>query len=91
MKYLIPLIIAVIAVFYGWWYKQEAERKDALYANSMANNRVLITRMREVYDDKLETDRRNAELEKAEKEDKTAFDWNFNIANSPVIKRLQAD
>jgi len=89
MKDLITLIIAVLAVFYGWWYKQEAERKDALYVNSMANNKVLITRMREVYDDKLETDRRNAELEKAEKEDKTAFDWNFNIANSPVVKQLQ--
>ena len=91
MKYLIPLIIAVVAVFAAWWYKQEANRANALYANSRANNELLINRMRKVYDDKLETDRRNAELEKAAAEDKAYFDWNANIANSAVIKRLQAN
>lgn len=91
MKYLITLIIAVIAVFYGWWYKQEAERKETLYANSRANNELLINRMRKVYNDKMETDRRNAELEKAALEDKAYFDWNADISNSAVIKRLQAN
>lgn len=91
MKYLIPLIIAILAVFYGWWYKQEAERKEALYVNSRANNELLISRMREVYNDKVETDRRNAELEKAALEDKAYFDWNADISNSAVIKRLQAN
>lgn len=89
MRYAIPLIIALIAVLAAWWYKQEANRVNALYANSMANNELLINRMRKVYDDKLETDRRRQQLEEEIKKDKSGFDWNYDLSSNVVLLRFK--
>ena len=57
-----------------------------------ANNQLLIKKIREVYDDKVETDRTNRELREAIARDKASgFDWSQNIGNTaPVValKRL---
>lgn len=61
------------------------------YVVSNANNQLLIKKIKEVYNDKMETDRKIQELRDEAKKDKSSFDWHYNIANSPVIKRLQAN
>jgi hypothetical protein len=61
------------------------------YIVSNANNQLLIKKIREVYNDKVETDRKIQELRDEAKKDKSSFDWNYDISNSPVIKRLQTD
>ncbi len=87
-KILISALLAVMAL--ALYYHAEAERARELGAVYQGNNQVLINKIRKVYDDKVALDKRNAELEQAAAEDK-AFDWHYNIAHSPVIKRLQAD
>lgn len=94
IKDLIPYIIAVLAVLTAVWYREDAMRFEALYTNSQANQEHLIKRIRKVYDDKLQTEKRNKELEQAalqDKQDKVVFDWYADISNSSVIKQLQAD
>lgn len=73
------------------YFKAEAERERVVLAMYRGNNQVLLQRLKKVYADKMELDRKNAELEQAAAADKTGFDWGFDISNSAVIKRLRAD
>lgn len=77
-----------------FFYKETIYHKNR-YAVSHANNQLLIKKMEEVYNDKLETDKSNNELRNAiEKEKNNCFNWRENISNTnPVItlKRLHAD
>lgn len=91
IKYLIPLVIVVLAVLAALWYKDKARHFEELYTNSQANNELLIKHIRKVYDDKLQTEKRNRELEQAALQDKAVFDWYSDISNSSVVKQLQAD
>ena len=92
---LFTVIIVCVAIWYkvqASWYQEELERVSGLYSTSQANNNLLIKKVKDIYNDKRETERQNALLEQAaEKEDKTHFDWHADIANSSVIKQLQAD
>lgn len=86
------LFVAILlAIFFGlvaYFYKNQAEEQERLKDVYCANNQVLITRIKKVYDDKLATDLRIKELEERAKED-LAFDWSVDISNSPVIKELK--
>lgn len=86
------LIIATfVAIFFGfvaYYYKNVAEEQERLKDVYCANNQVLITRIKKVYDDKVATDKRNKELEKRAKED-TSFDWYYDISNNPVVLELK--
>jgi hypothetical protein len=85
-------LFAVLAVCMALWYKEQARRANELYTASQANNELLINKVKDIYNDKLETDRRNALLEQAaETENKEYFNWHADISNSPVIKQLQAN
>jgi hypothetical protein len=64
------------------------KEQKAIYSS---NNQLLIKKIKEVYNDKMETDRKIKELRDEAKKDKSSFDWNYNIANSPVIRKLQAN
>lgn len=92
MKYLATIFLAlsVLFGFLAYYYNQRANSYCELWKNSEANNDVLIKARRKDYEDKLEISRKNKELEKEAKNDKSTFDWNFPIGNSPVILRLQS-
>ena len=84
------IIVVLLLCAAVWYYREdgiEARRSMAVYRG---NNEVLLERLKKSYADKMETDKRNAELEKAAKEDKSGFDWYYDIGGSPVVKRLQA-
>lgn len=91
------LIVLFLACGWGFTYwgkttlENDFERLATNYEALMGNKMFLEKELDERNKEKILLSERNAELEKAAKEDKTTFDWNYNIANSPVIKRLQAD
>lgn len=88
------LLVAVVIIYFLSlgivYYKNISDdyKKTNIIYN--ANNKLLMTKIKEVYDDKLETDKRIKELQEEAKKDKT-FNWNIDISSSPVIKRLQAN
>ena len=79
------LVLAIYLLYQDNLYQKNK------YIVSNANNQLLIKKIKEVYNDKVETDRKIQELRDEAKKDKSSFDWNYNIANSPVIKRLQTN
>lgn len=89
------LFVAVlVGVFLGlvaYFYKNQAEEQERLKKVYMGNNELLLGRIRKVYDDKVATDLRIKELEQEAIKDKEVFDWNIDISNTNVIKRLQAN
>lgn len=92
MRYLLTffLVCSVVFGFLAYYYHDRASSYCELWKNSEANNDVLIKARRKDYEDKLEISRKNKELEEEVKNDKSTFDWNFPIGNSPVILRLQS-
>lgn len=86
----ISLLLALVAVCVALYHREESMYARQAMRTYQGNNEVLIGRLKKVYADKVEVDRRNAALEKAAAEDKTGFDWHYNISRSSVIMRLQA-
>ena len=74
-----------------FFYKNKANTYKDKYDAVRANNELLEGKIKKVYDDKLETDKRNAELEATAKEDKSGFDWNADISSSPIVVQLRKD
>lgn len=77
------LVLAIYLLYQDNLYQKNK------YVVSNANNQLLIKKIREVYNDKVETDKRIKELQEEAKKDKT-FNWNIDISSSPVIRKLQA-
>lgn len=86
----VSLLLLIIALCAVWYYRADAIEARKSLAVYQGNNEVLIRRLKKTYADKLETDKRNEELEKAAEEDKSDFDWHYDISRNPVIMRLQA-
>lgn len=84
-------VLAVVCIF---WINIQGKRIDSLKsAKTMleSNNNLLIKKLEKEHNDKLEVSRRAEEIEKAIKKDTSGFDWDYNLANSPVLvtfKRL---
>jgi len=92
MKYItaIFLVLSVVCGILAYYYYKRADSYCELWKNSEANNNILIKQRRKDYEDTLAISERNKELEESAKMDKSSFDWNYPIADSPVILRLQA-
>lgn len=77
------------------YFKNIADEEKRMKEFYNANNQLLINKMKEVYNDKMETDRTNEELRQAIARDKTSsFNWYQDISNTaPIIslKRLHKD
>ena len=86
----ILFVVCFLAVGTAYFFYKETIYHKNRYAVSHANNQLLFQKIDEVYNDKLETDKRIKELQEEAKKDK-AFNWNTDISSSPVIKRLQAN
>ena len=90
----LQFVAVLMAIFLGlvaYYYKNQAEEQERLKKAYMGNNELLLGRIRKVYDDKVATDSRIKELEQEAIKDKEVFDWNIDISNTNVIKRLQAN
>lgn len=70
--------------------KLESEKNDLKKENIQLKqeNKSYKIQLEKVYNDKMELNIKYKELEQAAKSDKN-FDWNSDISNSDVIKRLQ--
>lgn len=92
MKYLMAIFLAcsVVFGFLAYYYNQRASSYCELWKNSQANNDYLIKQREKDYENTLAISERNKELEEEVQNDKSTFDWNFPIAGSPVILRLQS-
>lgn len=92
MKYItaIFLVLSVCFGFLAYYYHNRADSYCELWKNSKANIDFLIEQRRKDNEATLAIYRRNQELEQEAKMDKS-FDWNADISNSPVIKRLQTN
>jgi predicted nuclease with TOPRIM domain len=93
-------IISIIAVFFAlccgvllFMYNLSEKENKSLQANLntlRGNNAYLQQEIKKRNENAVALSERVRKLEEEAKTD-TAFDWYVNIANSPVIKRLQAD
>jgi hypothetical protein len=82
----------VLAIYYLYNDNLYQKEQKAIYSS---NNQLLIKKIREVYNDKVETDRTNEELRQTIAGDKTSgFNWYQDISNTaPIIslKRMHKD
>lgn len=70
--------------------KTENEKLSTQLNNEKGKNATLEAEIEKRNKAILAADKRARELEEAAKSDKSGFDWNADISNSAVIKRLQA-
>lgn len=93
MRYLLAIFLgcSVVLGVLAYYYHARATSYCEMWKKSQANNDFLIKQRKKDYENTLAISERNKELEKAAAKDKTFFDWNANISNSAVIKRLQAN
>ena len=92
MRYITAIffVCSVLFGFLAYYFHERANSYQELWKNGRANINLLITQRRKEYEATLAIHRRNQELEQAAKMDKS-FDWNVDISDSSVIKRLQAN
>ena len=77
----------VLAIYYLYNDNLYQKEQKAIYSS---NNQLLIKKIREVYNDKVETDRTNEELRQAIARDKTSsFNWHQDISNTAPIRTLK--
>lgn len=93
MKYITAIFLAcsVVFGFLAYYYHQRADSYCELWKNEQANNDYLVTERKKDHEKTIQIAERNRELEKEAENDKSTFDWNYNISNSPVILRLQSN
>lgn len=93
MRYLLAIffILCVVLGFGVYYYHNRASSYCELWKNSQANIDYLIKQRKKDYADTLAISIKVRELEEAAKMDKSTFDWNFPIASSAVILRLQSE
>lgn len=92
-KILFVVCFFCVGVAY-FFYKESLYQKNR-YIVSNANNQLLLTKMKEMYNEKVETDRTNEELRQAVARDKTdCFNWDTSLGSSvPIVtlKRMHKD
>ena len=93
MKYITAIFLALSVVFgfLAYYYHERASSYCELWKNSEANNDYLVKERKKDHEKTIQIAERNRELEKEAENDKSTFDWNYNISNSPVILRLQSN
>lgn len=89
MKYILFLVVilAVGCCFLFSRVRTLENLNNALNAEKSA----LIDEIKRRNENVLALSKQKAELEKAAAQDKTNFDWHYDISGSPVIKRLQSN
>lgn len=93
MRYILLglFITTFFAIVYAYTIRKQLSIAVNVAKDYQAQNLNLKKQLEKVYNDKMETDKRNANLEKAEKLDKSGFDWYFDISNSSVVDELRKD
>lgn len=77
----------VLAIYYLYNDNLYQKEQKAIYSS---NNQLLIKKIREVYNDKMETDRTNRELrETIARDQASGFDWHQNIGNTAPVMALK--
>jgi hypothetical protein len=88
--FFISLIVAIILGCGAFYYKNVAEEQERLKDVYKGNIELLIGKMKEVYNDKVETDRTNEELRQAIRDDKgSSFNWSEDISSTLPIRHLK--
>ena len=87
--FFITLIIAVILGYGVIYYKNVAKEQERLKCVYKGNIELLLGKMKEVYNDKVETDRTNEELRRAIRDDKSSsFNWSEDISTTIPVRTL---
>jgi hypothetical protein len=90
----LAVFILVVAIIFGFKYVERGKKIASLTTENNAlkgNISFMEKRIEKEHADTLAISQRNKELEEAVKQEKSSFDWNADISNSPVIKQLQAN
>ncbi|MBQ8677431.1 MAG: hypothetical protein IJ529_03045 [Alphaproteobacteria bacterium] len=74
--------------FWGSLLSQRLEELKNQNSALIANNNILLNRLTRSYNDKIELEKQNRDLEELARTD-AAFDWNADISNSDVVIRLR--
>lgn len=84
------IYILILSLIY---YKNVADDEKRMKEFYNANNQLLIKKMKEAYDEKMETDKRLREIEERAKEakDNGGFDWNTPLPADGVTRQLRAN
>lgn len=97
MSKVLSIIVLFLALVLGFYIYKDYSNKTKITSLTTQNSalkgniQLMEKRLEKEHADTLAVSLRNKELEEASTKDKAYFDWNANIANTAVIKRLQAD
>ena len=93
-KLIIACFFALLIGGLFFWIYIQNQKIDSLERakNTLeANNNLLLNRLEREHNDKLEVSRKNEELKAKINNDKSGFDWHYNLNSNPVLlefKRL---
>ena len=95
-NYVILILLALLVACCFFMYMQRNEIKSVRNDNAVlyGNNNILVERLRRSNDDKMELSRTNELLKNKVKDDKSGFDWHYDLSSNPVLlefKRLHAN
>ena len=87
-------IIIAVGVFVINIQQKEIKSLRSEKNTLIANNNLLLDNLRRSYNDKMEIARTNEQLKNAIRNDKSGFDWHYDLSSNPVLlefKRLHAN
>ena len=88
----LAVFILVVAIIFGFKYVERGKKITSLETENNAlkgNISFMEKRIEKEHADTLAIGERYKKLEEATKMDKSTFDWNFPIGDSPVILSLR--
>jgi len=97
MSKILSFIALFLVLALGFYVYKDYINKTKITALTTENSALrgniqfMEKRLEKEHADTLAVSLRNKALEEEAAKDKAYFDWNYNIANTSVIKRLQAD
>lgn len=89
MKYLYLIVCILIATSVVLYSKVDDLKKTN--KTLQEEKKALIEDIKRRDKNDLEVYKSTKENEKLSKQDKTSFDWNYNLNNSPVVIRLRSE
>jgi len=91
MKFQI-LVLALLggSLLWGNYYRQTATSLREQKETYRQTSELLLTKIRNIYDEKIKLEQQNQKLEEEALKDKENFDWNADISDTYVIRSLRS-
>lgn len=92
MKHVLLLLALLISsLLWGNHYRQTAADLCEQKETYRQNTELLLTKIRNIYDEKIKLEQQNKALEQEAFKDNGYFDWHADISNTHVIRSLRSN